>query len=294
MTQASYRISEKTSRPGSFERPFRKRQLHRKGRAIHCAAQPPHKLNRCRRGASRSQQIVADDDAFARANGVFVNLQRIGAVLELVGNFGRLGRQFLRFSHGNESGAKPIRQCGGEDETTRLHADDNVNLAIGVVVAEFIHKFSEAALILEQRRQIVEKNSWLGIVRDFTNQLLEIIHSGVLGSELLIVIHGKVGTEIGENFRLRFGHDVHGRKTRAALQFASELPQLRYGADGIDFHAPIRQIPGVPCDSELFRRVHGKISIADALHLARNKKPLRISLPLHSRQPQNAILSEEI
>src|SRR4051812_32962835 len=50
-------------------------------------------------GAAGGEQVVDDDDALAFHDGVLVQLERVGTVLELVGDFVRLGWQLFRLAH---------------------------------------------------------------------------------------------------------------------------------------------------------------------------------------------------
>jgi len=90
--------------------------------------------------------------------------------------------KFFRFAHGNEAGAETIRERGGEDETARFHSGDEVNRVAVVMIAETINERTEALLVLEKRRQIVEKNSRLRIIGtsriNFSNHPFEkLLHS---------------------------------------------------------------------------------------------------------------------
>jgi hypothetical protein len=98
---------------------------------------------------------------------------------------------------------------------------------------------------------------------------------------LAIVIHGEGSTEIRQKFGLSFRNISHRGKRGTTLQFASEIAELSGGADGINLHPAIREIPGVSSDSRLLSRVHGEIAIAHALYPARNEKSLRVLFRPH-------------
>src|SRR6516165_12099306 len=74
-----------------FLAPAEKRKLHGKSRAFDRAPERLDKLRRRRSGSPRGQQVVANNHALARLHRVFVNLQCVRAILERVGNAGRLG-----------------------------------------------------------------------------------------------------------------------------------------------------------------------------------------------------------
>src|SRR5204862_2573070 len=85
--------------------------------------------------------------------------------------------KFFRFANGNEAGAEAIGERGREDEAARFHAGDEIDGVAVVMIAEAVDERMEALLVLEKCREVVEKNSRLGIVRHFADQLFQTIHS---------------------------------------------------------------------------------------------------------------------
>ena len=130
-------------------------------------------------GASGGEQVVADDDALAGFYSVFVNFERVRAVLQRVGNAGRLSGEFLRLANGNKAGAEPVRQSRSENEAARLDACNDINCMTLVVLAEPVNQQVEPLLVLQQRGQVVKKNARFRIVRHFADQFLQIVHSNV-------------------------------------------------------------------------------------------------------------------
>src|SRR5450759_3433411 len=53
---------------------------------------------------------------------------------------------------------------------------------------------------------------------------------------------------------------------RAAVQHAGPLRQLGYGADGVDFDAPVVEIAGIAREAKFHGRALREIAVADALH----------------------------
>ncbi len=102
----SYFKSEKTSMPGSFARPFKKTQLHRKRRAHHFSTKLPYQLNRGRSRPTRRQQVIANQYVLARLHRVLVNVELVRTIFQLIGHRRALGRQFLRLTYRNESRAQ--------------------------------------------------------------------------------------------------------------------------------------------------------------------------------------------
>src|SRR4029077_7727098 len=133
---------------GQFRTSFQEGKFNGKGGAIYGASKRLHQLHGGCRRASGSQQIIADQDALAGLDGIFVNLERVCSVFELIGDLRGLAWQFAGFADGNESGPQPIRQSGGEYKTTGPDTHHYVDLAIRVMFAEFIHQLLKTALVL--------------------------------------------------------------------------------------------------------------------------------------------------
>src|SRR6266478_3966515 len=120
-------------------------------------------------GASGGEQIVADDDALAGLHAVFVNFERVRAVLERVGNAGGFGGKLLRLANGNKAGAEPIGQSGGENEAARLDSGDDINRVTLVVLAEAVDKEMESLFVFQKRGQVVKENPGLRVIGHFAD-----------------------------------------------------------------------------------------------------------------------------
>src|SRR5260370_8644467 len=57
-------------------------------------------------GAAGGEQVVANDDALARLDGVFVDFERVCAVLQGIRDAGGFSGELVPLSNGNETGAK--------------------------------------------------------------------------------------------------------------------------------------------------------------------------------------------
>src|ERR1700733_4571290 len=98
-----------------------------------------------------------------------MDFQLIGTVLELIGNGGRLPRQFCRLAHGDEPGAEAVGQCRGENKSARFDSGDDVDFLPAVVLAELVDQLVKSLSVLEQRGQVVKQDSWLGMIRNFAD-----------------------------------------------------------------------------------------------------------------------------
>ncbi len=141
------------------------------------SAEFAHQSGGGRGGAAGSQQVVTDENFLAGLHGVLMDFESVGAVLELVRDARRFRRQLFRFSHGDKTRAEPVRQRGSKNESARFHTDHQVHGLAGVVAAKLIHERAKTGGILQQRGQIVEKNSRLRVIRNFSNQFFQIVHA---------------------------------------------------------------------------------------------------------------------
>lgn len=99
--------------------------------------------------ASGGKEVVADDDALAGLDGVFMNFERVGAVLEGVGDAGGFGGEFLGLAHGDEAGAEAVGEGGGEDEAARLDSCDHIDFVTLVVIAKTVDEQVKTLFVLE-------------------------------------------------------------------------------------------------------------------------------------------------
>ena len=108
-------------------------QLDGEGQSGDFAAQLLHELDGGFHRAAGSQQVIDQHYALSGLNGVQVNLQRVGAVLQIIGH-ARDGRgQFVRLAHGHKAGVEPVGQGGAKDKAAGLDAEDEVDLAREIV-----------------------------------------------------------------------------------------------------------------------------------------------------------------
>lgn len=124
----------------------------------------------CGSGSSPGgEEIIANNDALAGLDGVFVDFERVGAVFESVGNAGGFGGKLFRLAYGHKTRAKAVSQSRGKNEAARFDSGDHVNLVAAVVIAERIDELVKSLLVLEEGGEIIKEDAGLGIIGDFAN-----------------------------------------------------------------------------------------------------------------------------
>src|SRR5215210_5713089 len=126
---------------------------------------------RCGRGAPRSQHIVHHQDPLARVDRVAMNLELVGAVLELVLLTRHRPRQLARLPNRNETRTQAICDRGGEDEAPRLDADNAVDGDVVEPTHQVVDRTAEGGRVTEQGRDVAKRDAGVGIVGDRANVL---------------------------------------------------------------------------------------------------------------------------
>src|ERR1700693_1968237 len=97
----------------------------------HLAAELADQANRGGRGAARRQYIIDDQHLLTGSDGVGVDLELVGAVLELVGVADRLPGQLANLADRYKPGIELHGNGRTGDETARLDGRDKVGLGPG-------------------------------------------------------------------------------------------------------------------------------------------------------------------
>ena len=77
-------------------------QFDHEGEAGNLAAQLLDQLAGCGRGPARGQQVIHDEHALARFHRVAVNLERVLAIFEIVGDLDRVRGKLARLANRDE------------------------------------------------------------------------------------------------------------------------------------------------------------------------------------------------
>jgi len=140
---------------------------------------------------------------------------------------------FFGLRTGTKAGAETIRERGAKMKPARFHSGDEVNRVAVVMIAETINERTESPAVLEKRRQIVEKNSRLRIIRHFADQLFQIIHSRSSYHSSRVMLNSFAYCSSGRG-RL-FDDAVHHSSARAFFQSGEEAQELAPRCDGVGF-----------------------------------------------------------
>jgi hypothetical protein len=155
---------------------FEEVEFDGEGEAGDLAAQLLDELYRCFHGAAGGEEIVDEDDALAGLDGIHMDLEGVGTVLEVVGDSGHWGGKLARLAHRNEAGIEAVREGGAEDESARLDAQHEVDFLLDVVGGQSVNELGEAGLVFEQGGDVVEENAGLGEVGHGAHEGLEFFY----------------------------------------------------------------------------------------------------------------------
>src|SRR5688572_25973513 len=102
-----------------------------------------------------------------------MDLDAVGAVLELVVVADGLGRQLALLADRHEAHAKLVGDRGADDEAARLDARDLADRLALVAFDDLVDRAAQSHRVLEQRGDVAEHDPLVGIVRDGANEGLD-------------------------------------------------------------------------------------------------------------------------
>src|SRR5262249_14600896 len=130
-------------------------ELHHESHARDFGAQGFRQLDAGVSRAASGQQVVDNDHPLPRLDRIFVNLQRVDAILQLVTPFHRLGREFVGLADRNEAGIQAVGQRRTEDEATGLDGQYDIDLGVEIVLGESVDERGKTYFVLEQRGDVI-------------------------------------------------------------------------------------------------------------------------------------------
>ena len=158
-----------TSCSPSRARPPRSPSSSRKPRPTTTPPEPLDQPARRGGGAAGGEHVVDHEHPLARKHGVAVDLELVGAVLELVLLAGHGPRQLARLAHGHEPSAAAGTPPARQDEAPRLDADHAIDGDAGEAVHEVVDRQPERRGVAEQRCDVAEGDARLGVVGDVSD-----------------------------------------------------------------------------------------------------------------------------
>src|SRR5437660_3761044 len=126
-----------------------------------------------RRRAPGGEDVVDDQDLLVDGDGVAVQLEQAGAVLQLVGLGLDLPRQLPDLADGHEAGPEPVGDGGGDDEPPGLDADDLGDAETLEAADDRIDHEREALRVGQEGRDVLEDDPGLGEVGDVPDQVFQ-------------------------------------------------------------------------------------------------------------------------
>src|SRR5262245_59228437 len=153
--------------------PVQEIKFHHEGQPGNLCAQRFGQLYAGVGGTAGGQQVVYDNHLLPGLDGIFMDLQRIQAVFQLIAPLDSLRRKFAGFADRNKAGVQTVGQSRTKDETARFDGQDRIDLGVEVMLGKRVDERGKAHLVLEQGGDVVEQDAFLGEVRDLANQRLQ-------------------------------------------------------------------------------------------------------------------------
>ena len=110
-----------------------------------------------------------------------MDLERVGAVFELVARRVALVRQLARLADERQTESERIRHRGADDEAARLDAEDHVDTS-AIAARDPIDDLLECRPRREQRRDVLEDDAGLRKVADVADVRLQLVEGHVASS----------------------------------------------------------------------------------------------------------------
>ncbi len=161
-------------------------QLNHEGDFEEVTSKTVDQADRGGSGPAGGEDVVDEEDPLTGANGVNVQGQGVGTVLEAVALLEGLERELSLFADGHDARPEPEGDGGSEEETTGVDAGDHVDLAGLPGSDEEIDASGEEAWIREEGGDVLELDARLGEVGDVADGGVEFgdgdrIHCGPIG-----------------------------------------------------------------------------------------------------------------
>src|SRR3954454_767050 len=138
-------------------------------------ADPLHQAGARLGGPAGREDVVDDEHSLARLDGVTMDLERRGPVLEGVGLLEGFVRELSFLADGDDARAEVIGDRGPEDEPAGLDPDHLVDVAAPEVDDDQVDDRRERDRVREHRRDVLEDDARLGEIRDVADQRFDLL-----------------------------------------------------------------------------------------------------------------------
>lgn len=133
---------------------------------------------------SRRENIIDDKHVLPGFDRIGVNFELVSAVFEIVLDAFDQAGELFRLTHRNEACAQGMSHRRGEKVSARLNSDHNIDGHLAVMVLQGVDGFAKTVLIFQKGGDVVKGDAGFGKIRNFTDQLLEMILNGRSSSEI--------------------------------------------------------------------------------------------------------------
>ena len=94
-----------------------------------------------------------------------MNLERVGAVFQIVGLLNGAGRQLSQFTCGHKPGSEPVGDRGAQDEPPTFDADHQIDLLVPERLGQPVEHLPQPDRVTQQGRNVVIQDARFRKVR---------------------------------------------------------------------------------------------------------------------------------
>lgn len=156
--------------PGELVSSLETFQLNEKVERHDFAAELADQTDRRLGRSTRGQQVINNQYALSRADGIPMDRQGVRSILEAVLHLEAIGRQLPRLSDRDKTRPEPTGQHAAEDKPPGLDSHHLIDPVRLITRGQLVRQLAEGLGIFQQGRNIVEENAGLGKIRHFADE----------------------------------------------------------------------------------------------------------------------------
>ena len=138
------------------------------------AAAPADQIDCRMHGAAGRQQIVEHDDALAVGDRILLNLDRVAAVFEVIGEAHGRARQFSLLADHRKAAAELVGDGCGDEKAARFDPDQQVGPVRPQRLGQARHRHPPCLRVREQGRDVVKEDPGFWKIGYRSDVLLEV------------------------------------------------------------------------------------------------------------------------